>query len=128
MASLLRVSIEVTIIAIALIIMIFVVLQTNKLLKILQGSKVESPWRQARGIQTILVFTFFLFAIVRVLATIDNASDSFELPKWLFDLGIGENHNLVMNSSFLLTALLLLLTIRVDIKAYEGLFKLLKSE
>ena len=76
----------------------------------------------------ILIVIFFFFATVRVIATIGKANGSLGPGDFVYELGIGANHNFIMNASFLLTALLLVLTVRVDLKAYNGLFKLLKAE
>ena len=123
-------SIEVGIIVAAIVLMLYVILKTNQILTVLQGSKVEPVWRQSRVLFILLAIFFFFFSLVRMIATIDKSGDGSAsiLPQWLYDLGIGSTHNFMMNSSFLLTSIVLFILIRVDLKAYTALFDLIKDE
>lgn len=107
--------------------MLYAQVQGNRIIKTLKGSKVEGDWKQARLLTIFLILFFFFFSLVRLLAQLDRQNDTSVLPDVLFKLGLGENHNMMMNASFVLTSLILVVLFRVDNKAYSALFELIKE-
>lgn len=106
-------------IGVSIIVMLFTIISSNQLIGILKQSKVEGFWKRSRIFLAILAFLFLMIMLTRLI----GADSSITA-----DLASGPNHAIIMNATFLITAILLFSMVKLDIQTYESLFSILKQD
>ena len=102
------------ILAVAITVMGYTLSQTNKLLTILKGSKAEPIWKRSQIGLILLTGSLIILMITQLIGAETFFSNT--------------NHNILMNSSFLLISFLVLNLVNLDIQAFSSLFELLTEE
>ncbi len=103
------------VLAIAIAIMGAVIVKSNQLMHILQGSKAEPLWRKTR-ISFYVLLVFYVGIMIILLFSTNSPSN------------VDTFHIVIMNLSFLLTSILLLNLVNLDIRAFQSLFDLINEE